>query len=483
MLIDDWVTGTDVFIEQQRLKDLFYYYDNDENEIEFIFQQNAEHHENEIASESLMNLGLINFQKALLAGTQDLCIKNLEISKSFFQKATEVIENQINAEYYGKLVSTLIELLNCRWGSANQYIKELANILFHKEAFSFNFQLDNLQFGFYQILGSFQKICNKKPTEWLDYRKELDNIFLHYYEIANASLKNRLNKTVISESFATLIKQKLIEPYFSLNLTSELTKINVRLREYDKGTKEHDFLLYLKSVLENSSKKKVELESIEQKFRSLFPNRNPASIKQVLDEAKNPLDYLSAFEAFSKISYEKLRDCLVFACVKLQGNKNYWGNKTDEDNRNKYIADLLEAQGFTVKDQTKWSVSAEGKGSGEIDIFITEKDGSPKSIIEALNLDSLKSDYLILHLDKVFKYDTTGLENNYIIAYSTAKKFINLWDKYKDFILIHKYTYDFQNFSEIDDYKYTDIKIGVAKHLRNGKLINLHHIMIDLKER
>ena len=59
---------------------------------------------------------------------------------------------------------------------------------------------------------------------------------------------------------------------------------------------------------------------------------------------------------------------------------------------------MLEAAGYTIKDQPQWSSSAEGKGSGEIDVFITESDGTPKSIIEALVLDSLKKEYLILQI-------------------------------------------------------------------------------------
>ena len=35
----------------------------------------------------------------------------------------------------------------------------------------------------------------------------------------------------------------------------------------------------------------------------------------------------------------------------------------------------------------------------------------------------------------------------------------------------------------LDKFNSTDIKIGVAKHLRNGKEVRLHHIMINLVER
>ena len=139
----------------------------------------------------------------------------------------------------------------------------------------------------------------------------------------------------------------------------------------------------------------------------------------------------------------------MFACSKLQGDKKYWGNKVNENDRNRYIATILESAGYTIKDQPQWSTSNEGKDSGEIDVFVTEPNGTPKSILEALILDSLKQDYLILHLDKLFRYDTTGLENNYVIIYSLAKNFISLWNKYKKFISNHNYQYEYIEFKEL----------------------------------
>lgn len=218
-------------------------------------------------------------------------------------------------------------------------------------------------------------------------------------------------------------------------------------------------------------------------FKKLFPTRNPVIIEQLVNEIDKPSDYLKAIETLINKSNSELVDSLIFASAKMQGDKKYWANNSDENERNKYLANLVEAKGFSIKDQTQWSTSNEGKKSGEIDIFITEKDGSPKSIIEALILDSLKTNYLIIHLDKLFRYDTTGLENNYIIIYSTAKDFAKLWNKYKAFISKHVYNYKFIDFEEINDYNFTDIKIGVAKHLRNRKKIKLYHIMINLSER
>ncbi|MBJ7880990.1 hypothetical protein [Gelidibacter salicanalis] len=483
LLIDDWIPSSEIFIELQRLKDLYLYYDDSNEEIEIIYQQKLNDSEAELVSESLLNLGLINFQKALTSTSEEECSKALTISESYFIKSYEELENRIDSNFYFKVVSILGEIINNRWGSAKEYIRELGNILFQREVFSFDYKLENLQFSFYKILTSLQKLCNKQPNNWLDYRSELDNVYLCYSEITNSTLKQRLNENSVASSLGNFVSEKIFEPYFMIHFSSEITKLNVRLGELQQGTEEHNFLSYLKSVIENNNKKKVELDSLGRRFKNLFPTHNQVIIEQLVNQIVKPSDCLKAFETLTNKSNSELVDSLIFASAKMQGDKKYWANNSDENERNKYLANLVEARGFSIKDQTQWSTSNEGKKSGEIDIFITEKDGSPKSIIEALILDSLKTDYIILHLDKLFRYDTTGLENNYIITYSTAKDFAKLWNKYKAFISKHVYNYKFIDYEEINDYNFTDIKIGVAKHLRNGKKIKLYHIMINLSER
>lgn len=196
---------------------------------------------------------------------------------------------------------------------------------------------------------------------------------------------------------------------------------------------------------------------------------------------RNP-DYL-CYELLGQKNNGNLISLIIFACSKLQGDKKYWGKDVNENDRNRFIATVLESGGYTIKDQPQWSTSAEGKDSGEIDVFITESNGKPKSIIEALILDSLKQDYLILHLNKLFRYDTTGLKNNYIITYSLAKNFDGLWSKYRDFISKHNCELKFIYFKEVVHYNFSDIKIRVAQHSRNGMIINLYHIMINLVHR
>lgn len=60
-----------------------------------------------------------------------------------------------------------------------------------------------------------------------------------------------------------------------------------------------------------------------------------------------------------------------------------------ENNRNDYIRDMLERSNYEVLDQTRRGLALAGKEAGEVDLLI-KIEGMPGTIIEALNLDSLK---------------------------------------------------------------------------------------------
>ncbi len=215
----------------------------------------------------------------------------------------------------------------------------------------------------------------------------------------------------------------------------------------------------------------------------MYPGRSAANIATVagrITHTSDQLEIIAAMAELDKPSKENFLDQLITSCLTMQGADLYRGNR-DENDRNTYVANQLAASNhYHIKDQPRWSVSPAGKDAGEIDIFVYEKDGTPYTIIEALNLDSLKSDYLVLHLDKVFTYDTSGFEFNFILVYITAKRFGDFCKKYQEFIVKHTYQYPFITFESVEDYPYTDIWIARAKHERNGKQIWLYHILVNL---
>lgn len=192
----------------------------------------------------------------------------------------------------------------------------------------------------------------------------------------------------------------------------------------------------------------------------------------------DPASIIKCFEELQEYSFQNVYDSLISACIKMQGNRNYRGHFS-EDDRNTFIAILLETSKYYVKDQTRWSKSATGKNAGEIDILVYDKQQLPFTIIEALNLDSLDKTYINLHIDKIFNYDSTGLQQNIILIYSNAVHFDKLWDKYCNYIEGYEFVYKRIDLI-IDENIYADVRNLTTVHNRNGMEVNLHHVMINL---
>ena len=484
LLIDDWIEPSELFLEIQRIKDLYFLYDIEPNEIENIFVEYTNNEEYELASEAYLNLGLINMQKGLMGKEQSSIYDYLNISEDHLQEANQLIENRVDAQYYQIVVSVIKDLVSRNTGNLKRSLNNLASILYRKKIYSFDYKENVFELGFYRILSSISKMVEDNPKKWLDYPKEFSKLHTQYSEIKNQQIKNRLNESAVSVAFSNVIGKEFLEPYFSLNFNSEISKIETHLQDQEEGSELYNFLVHVKTLAEdNHLKKKIETISIKQQLRNSFPNRNETAIDNALKKCKfnNSMDLLNVFEELRSPSTQKFIDKLIVACVKLQGNRIYRGDFS-EDDRNTYISDLLDGDDYRTKDQTRWSKSAVGKSAGEIDILVKDNKSLPFTIIEALNLKSVLKSYIITHIDKTFKYDTTGFEYNFIIAYVNIKNFGSFWKNYVKFISSHIYLYKFLSVQEITAYNYADIRVAKAKHIRNGKEIYLYHIAVNLSE-
>jgi internalin A len=154
--------------------------------------------------------------------------------------------------------------------------------------------------------------------------------------------------------------------------------------------------------------------------------------------------------------------------------------KDDEDSRNGFIALLLSIQGIYVKDQTRWGRSASGKSAGEVDIKIETPDRVTETIIEAFNLKSLARTVIDSHLTKIFGYDTSGLAHNFIIIYSEAENFLDLWEKYLNHIPGIDFKHKLLGKPVEQETGFAEIKLAHSKHLRQGKEATLYHVFVNM---
>ncbi|MBW3496194.1 hypothetical protein [Bacillus sp. FDAARGOS_1420] len=482
ILIDEWEFTGDDFLEITRLKKLFLFYEDETEEIEEIYIVLKEHEKNEIKSESLFQLGCIYFLKANAIKDKEAYVKCLKSSLEYFQKSNNCIENRIDAEFFCTVIKLLLDIIQHRESEFQLSFKKMAKLLWQQKLFSFESQVAPLQVGLFRTLNAFRKISMVEPSSWLDYRKEFNQLCYYFYEIKNQEVCMELMESSLLKNMKGNLMRRTIEPLFSLNFKAEICKIEKLLNEADKESEMHKFLSYLKQLISKTEvKENAEKDIIFSKIINAFPNIDNSRIKKEFQKITGDINthkILNLLELFSEYSYDKLIDVIINACINLQGNQLY-RDKT-ENERNTFLATCLDMAGFYNKDQTLWSKSNEGKTSGEIDIFVKKKNGLPFSIIEALNLDSLKKDYLELHLRKIFGYDTTGLKYNFIIVYSSSKNFSGLWKRYVDHIKKYKYPYAKIDYKEVEEYVYANIKVGKTVHLRNNQEIYLVHIMVDL---
>jgi len=192
----------------------------------------------------------------------------------------------------------------------------------------------------------------------------------------------------------------------------------------------------------------------------------------------------SSSRNITSISTEEMTfiEKLFLACVKLQRNPLF--NDVSEDQRNDFIRDILETSGYQVKDQTRQGLSGTGFSTGEVDLLVQNND-LPLCIVEALNLRSLNKNYLNLHLNKLYNYDTLGNKFNVILSYVTIGDFGAFWNRYRTHIKDHLFAYQLIESDEtiLEAYNYSNIRYMRTIHDRNGSKTHLWHVCVAIQSR
>jgi len=187
---------------------------------------------------------------------------------------------------------------------------------------------------------------------------------------------------------------------------------------------------------------------------------------------------LKGYAPLQKTDLKELLAALIASAVRLQGRAK--AVKTDEDSRNTFIAEILSARGYTVKDQTRWGSSTAGKRPGELDIFIETPDGNAVSVIEAFNLTGLNRGVIAEHFQKIFLYDAPGLEANYIVVYVESADFGKLWRDYLNCLPEVEVKYKLQGAPLEQETRYADIKLARTVHDRHNRETSVYHLFVNM---
>ncbi|MBP0613944.1 hypothetical protein J8J42_12940 [Chryseobacterium sp. cx-311] len=484
VLIDNW-DHEDVPLNITRIRSLYYLFEHEKEDIEKIFNRYLLSHEAELTAEALFHLGLINMQQGLLSLDKATSVASLEKSRSEFLSASQMIENRTDAHILSRVIGLTVNILNNVTHSLKTGLKEIAELLFKMNGFSFNFKVGPFYTGFYRILAGLAEISEQNPLSWLDFRVELSSLFHQYSLIRDQEIKDRLFLSQLSSSFLEKLNTTFFEPFFALNFSADQSRITVRLNELPQDGQEAAFLRNLLVFLETDPKKKASSESLKSQLKQLFSSASDSTIEALEAKYSGENEQMQMFKIYrelSRPSATQLDDAIIKSCLTIQTNRIYYGNFS-EDDRNTFIANMLESAGLLIKDQTRKSTTETGKSAGEVDIFIQDVDHLPISLIEALNLSYVDKSYIATHINKIFTYDANGLTDNYVIVYANAKNFGSFYKAYRDFVKSHTFKYPLADLTEDSSVQYAELKKFTIVHNRNDVEVNMHHIVINLREK
>jgi len=183
-------------------------------------------------------------------------------------------------------------------------------------------------------------------------------------------------------------------------------------------------------------------------------------------------------------SQEKLLSDIISSAAEIQSKHRQFSNS--EDQYNSFFQSLLKTHKYKCLDQSQRGESSDKKQVGELDLYIYDQDDTPLSIFEAFKIDSVKAEYIKLHLKKLTdNYDANGLKRNYAVIYATSPNFDDFWRRYKIFIaneINFRYPLDKKAVEDLTlrYSQFTDIKIGKTKHIRSGVDIFVYHIFMNM---
>ncbi|MCA9964569.1 MAG: hypothetical protein KC423_10015 [Anaerolineales bacterium] len=221
----------------------------------------------------------------------------------------------------------------------------------------------------------------------------------------------------------------------------------------------------------------------------------PINKNSIIDDlAKNSEDLdiidlmlLEDFRDIQSIGHNRLQgqlfDDIRWCATEIQSKHRILNNK--EDQYNSLFQSLLSAKGYKVLDQAQRGSSYTGTQYGELDVAVFTKENIPLSILEAFIIGSIDTNYITKHLRKLSEnYDPNGLQNNYAVIYSQNNNFLDLWERYKDFVATINFEHKMMG-TQVDDItnrfpQFAGIKIGLTKHQNRGNIVQIYHIFMDM---
>ncbi len=192
------------------------------------------------------------------------------------------------------------------------------------------------------------------------------------------------------------------------------------------------------------------------------------------------------------ISIDDIYDYIMVACIQIQGRSIFWSRPehvVSENARNDELRDLLSNRELYIRDQTHVGHGEKSVNPGLVDLAIikSEKNPVPLTLIEAMNLSGVNTNYIKKHLDKLVDgYNASGLRELFLVSYVELAKetFPSFWKRYKEKVKKlngNNFTVDIDVIPEINESR-AWIKSIKMTYNYAGEKLNVYHICARVAE-
>jgi len=179
---------------------------------------------------------------------------------------------------------------------------------------------------------------------------------------------------------------------------------------------------------------------------------------------------------------------ILWAAKEIQ--QNHVSLHNDENRYNTEFRTILKAKNYTVEQESFIGESAgNGNQPGRLDLKIS-KVNRELALFEAFKIKSFGENgknYAANHLLKLLKnYNPNGLKYCFAICYVEMNDFDKVWQLYKTSVKEFVFHYEIpkpimQDLTDDFLKNITDIRVGLTEHSREGQLVKLFHVFMNMK--
>ena len=474
LYLDRFPNEDDAFVEIIRLRTLNLFYAENQKEIFDYIKARTESLQADIASEAYIQLGISYLYNSFCPTKQAMDTSFFQGARRCFAEAYSLVENRLDALLLFSVSNVILSILN-NGNSLNENIMDMIC----KQNNYCAYHISIKQIPWFVVLSNkiieiHNSFCDA-PDEWINFRDSLNTLGL----ITSAICTSRFTDDYLPKNLDIGNGHLLLEHWFKPTWSNLLIGEQKRIRKLKNTLSPEDpswiFLNELETIKGNGSVSDSLIFSLNRKGISL----SEAQIKEldsafpaINDEDKAKIIQLSHYK-----SDDTILEDIIICCALLQGNYLYFSAL--ENDRNTYLRDLLDCRGYNAYDQHLQGLSAGKKQSGELDLVLLWN-GEKRTIVEALNLTYLDKQYIELHANKLFSYDTQGLPRLILISYVNIVDFDKFYASYYAYASKLPYIYKLASSPKeiVVKHSGTDLRVICTEHDRNGKKISIYHILV-----